>query len=160
MYIVLVLLLISQSALQQTLEDIGPQLRHLTIRYPMSQLPWAALDSTLIWCPNLLALRVSADYISDMFFDPQYVPHGHPLRILDLECSESTGPEVGINPDSIWVAIDNGCLPHLRCVRVSARLAWQATNSLRASVSDLVELLEDQEKKEPLGIEPGVWSII
>lgn len=153
-------LLTGHRALQETLEAIGPQLLHLTIRHPMPQLPWSVLDQTLNWCPNLLALRISADYISDMFFDPQNIPEGHPLRILDLDCSESTGPDVGINPDSVWVAIDNGCLPNLRSIRVSARLAWQATPSLRSSVSDLVDLLEDQENNMPLGVEPGVWSII
>ncbi len=124
----------------------------------MLQLPWSVLDQTLTWCPNLIALRISADYISDMLFDPENIPLGHPLRILDLDCSESTGEDVGINPDSIWVAIDNGCLPSLRSVRVSARLAWQATHTLRSSVSDLVDLLEEQEKITPLGVEPGVWS--
>lgn len=152
--------LISSSALQEALDIIGPQLQHLTIRHPMPQLPWTVLDQTLTWCPNLLALHISADYISDMFFDPLNIPIGHPLQILDLDCSESTGSEVGINPDSIWVAIDNGCLPDLRSVRVSARLAWQATHSLRSSVSDLVDLLEEQEKAAPLGVEPGVWSIV
>lgn len=152
--------LILSSALQEALELIGPQLEHLTIRHPMPQLACSVLNQTLTWCPNLLALRISADYISDMFFDPQNIPTGHPLRILDLDCSESTGPEVEINPDSIWVAIDSGCLPNMRSVRVSARLAWQATPSLRSSVSDLVDLLEEREKTTPLGIEPGVWSIV
>jgi hypothetical protein len=126
----------------------------------MPQIPWSVLDQTLTWCPNLLALRISADYISDTFFEPQNIPMGHPLRILDLDCSESAGADVGILPDSIWVAIDNGCLPNLRSVRVSARLAWLATHSLRSSVSDLVTLLEEQEKTTPLGVKPGVWSII
>jgi hypothetical protein len=148
------------SALQEALDIIGPQLEHLTIRHPMPQLAWSVLNHTLTWCPNLLALRISADYISDMFFDQQNIPMGHPLQILDLDCSESTGSEVEINPDSVWMAIDNGCLPNLRSVRVSARLAWQATPSLRSSVSDLVDLLEEQEKTTPLGVEPGVWSIL
>jgi hypothetical protein len=151
-------LLIIASALQETLEVIGPQLQHLTIRHPMPQLPPSVLDQTLTWCPNLLALRISADYISDMFFDPHNIPTGHPLRILDLDCSEAAGADVGINPDSIWVAIDNGCLPNLRSVRVSARLAWQATHSLCSSVCDLIDLLEEQEKTTPLGVEPGVWN--
>lgn len=151
-------LLILASALQETLEIIGPQLQHLTIRHPMPQLPWSVLDQTLTWCPNLLTLRISADYISDMFFEPQNIPMGHPLRILHLDCSESAGADVGINPDSIWIAIDDGCLPNLRSVRVSVRLAWQATHSLRSSVFDLINLLKEQEKTTPLGVEPGVLN--
>jgi len=147
-------------SLQETLERIGPQLAHLTIRHPMNQLQLGVLDHILMWCPNLLALRVSADYISDLLFDPENIPQSSKLRILDLDCSDAAGAEVGISPDCIWVAIDNGYLPDLRSIRVSARLAWQATQTLRSSVSDLVELLEDQEERAPLGIEPGVWNII
>ena len=139
---------------------MGSHLRHLTIRHPMTELWWPALDRTLTWCPNLEAVRISADYISDVFFDAENVPKGHPLQVLDIECSENPESGVEINPDSIWIAIDDGRLPHLRCIRVSARLAWTATHSLRTAVSDLLDLLEEQERKEPLGIEPGVWSIV
>jgi hypothetical protein len=99
------------------------------------------------------------DYVSDGLFESNGVK-GHPLRILDLDCSNSADAEVGIAPDSIWLAIDNGYLPDLRSIRVNARLAWQATERLRTSVSDLVELLEDQERKNPLGVPPGVWSVV
>lgn len=126
----------------------------------MVKLPPGALDDVLGWCPNLTALRVSVDYISDVLFEPGHIPKGHPLRILDLDCSNSAGAEVGISPDSIWLAIDTGYLPDLRSIRVNARLAWQATERLRTSVSDLVELLDDQEKKKPLGVTPGVWSVV
>ena len=44
-------------------------------------------------------------------------------------------------------------------MRVSARLAWTATKNLRESVKDLAELLEMMEKENPLGIQPGVWTI-
>jgi hypothetical protein len=145
-------------ALQDTLEVVGPQLRHLTIRHPMNMLQQGVLDHTLMWCPNLSALRVSADFITDSFFDSENIPAGHPLRILDLDCSISAGAEVGVAPDSIWVAIDSGQLSNLRSIRVSSALAWQATKTLRTNVLDLVELLEEREAKEPSGIEPGVWN--
>jgi hypothetical protein len=146
--------------LHEFLLIIGPQLRHLTIRHPLSKLPAGALDNVLEWCPNLLALRVSADYVSDVLFEPSHIPKGHPLRILELDCSPSAGAEVGIMPDSIWLAIDTGCLPDLRSIRVNARLAWTATEVLRTSVSDLVDLLEEQEKTNPIGVKPGVWSTV
>jgi hypothetical protein len=154
------MLLMDGSGIQHMLETIGPQLRQLTIRYPMKQLQWPVLDGVLTWCPNLVALRIAAEYISDVLFEEMPAASAHPLQILDLECSDSASPEVQITPDVIWIAVDRGSLPHLRCVRVSARLAWQATKSLRSSTSDLISLLEDMEKKEPLGIETGVWSII
>lgn len=145
--------------MHEFLVTVGPQLRHLTLRHPLMTLPPAALNGVLEWCPNLIALRISVDYVSDALFEPNGV-RGHPLRILDLDCSNSADAEVGIAPDSIWLAIDNGYFPDLRSIRVNARLAWQATESLRASVSDLVELLESQERKRPLGVIPGVWSIM
>lgn len=148
------------SALHEFLVVIGPQLRHLTLRHPMTKLPAGALDNVLEWCPNLIALRVSADYISDALFENGRIPKGHPLRILDLDCSPSAGVEVGIMPDSIWLAIDGGVLQDLRSIRVNARLAWLATESLRTSVSDLIELVRDQEKRRPLGVTPGVYHSI
>lgn len=153
-------LLILHRALLETLALIGPQLRHLTIRHPMNRLPVGALDDTLSFCTNLTALRISADYISNLFFDSNEITLNHPLQILDLDCSESASCDVGIDPDHIWVAIDNGNLSSLRSIRVSARLAWQATSALRRSVGDLTELMEQLETLNPLGIEPGVWSII
>jgi hypothetical protein len=142
------------------LETIGPQLRHLTIRYPMKQLQWPVLDGVLTYCPNLLALRIAAEYVSDVLFEEIRPNQVHPLQILDLECSDSASADVQIAPDAIWIAAERGSLPHLRCVRVSARLAWTATKSLRSATSDLVNLLEEMEKKEPLGIETGVWNIL
>jgi hypothetical protein len=126
----------------------------------MNRLPIGALDNTLLHCPNLYALRISADYISDSFFDPQIIPQNHPLKIIDLDCSDLASAEVGISPDAVWVAIDNGNLYSLRSIRVSARLAWQATQDLRRSVGDLMELMEELERVSPVGVEPGVWSIM
>jgi hypothetical protein len=137
----------------------GPQLQHLTILHPLNRLPGGALDGILQWCPNLVALRVSADYVTDALFDVANVPKGHPLRILDLDCSPSAGVEVGVSPDAVWLAIDTDLLPDLRSVRISTRLAWNATATLRASVNDLVELLEEKENEKPLGVNAGVWSM-
>lgn len=147
------------STLQDTLQDLGPQLRHLTVRHPMSQLPRGVLDHTLTWCSNLEALRISADYISNFFFDAGNVPPGHPLRILDLDCSGNAGADVEVSANEVYLAVEEGRLPFLRSVRVSARLAWAATKTTRQDVEDLVELLEEQEMEVPLGIEPGVWTM-
>jgi len=146
------------ASLQVFLEDVGPLLRRLTLRHPMTQLYQGALDHILSWCPNLLALRISTDFITDLFFYPENIAPNCKLRILDLDCSESASADVGISPDTIWLAIDEGRLPDLRSIRVSARLAWEATRNLKSSVFDLVELLQNQEEKVPLGIQPGVWS--
>lgn len=117
------------------------------------------LNGVLQWCPSLIALRISVDYVSDALLESNGVKC-HPLRVLELDCSNTADAEVGISPDSIWLAIDNGYLPDLRSIIVNARLAWQATERLRTSVSDLVELLQDREQKNPLKLRPGVWSVV
>ncbi|OBT77744.1 hypothetical protein VF21_03816 [Pseudogymnoascus sp. 05NY08] len=142
------------SALQEFLLTVGPQLRHLTLRHPLIKLPPGVLNGVLQWCPNLVALRISVDYVSDALLESNGVKR-HPLRVLELDCSNSADAEVGISPDSIWLAIDNGYLPDLRSIIVNARLAWQATERLRTSVSDLVELVQDRERKNPLKVTPA-----
>ncbi|KFY69969.1 hypothetical protein V499_09582 [Pseudogymnoascus sp. VKM F-103] len=146
-------------ALQEFLLTVGPQLRHLTLRHPLIKLPPGVLNGVLQWCPNLVALRISVDYVSDALLESNGVKC-HPLRVLELDCSNSADAEVGISPDSIWLAIDNGYLPDLRSIIVNARLAWQATERLRTSVSDLVELVQERERKNPLKLTPGVWSVV
>jgi hypothetical protein len=139
------------------LTTLGPQLRHLTIRHPMSKFQTGVLDYIFTLCPSLEAFRVSADYISnEMFF---LIPKGHPLRILDLDCSPQAGADVDIEAVEIYDAIEMGRLPDLRSVRASARLAWTATEFTREVTNDLAELLEEKEVERPLGIPTGVWTI-
>jgi len=142
-------------SLLSTIKILGPQLRHLTIRHPMAQLFRQSLDSLPQLCPSLLALRVSADYISNEMFPS--IPANHPLQILDLECSPVANPDVDIDPSAIYDAIEENLLPDLRSVRASARLAWTATETLRQDASDLQEILEENEMERPLGVETGVW---
>ncbi|KAF5868137.1 putative f-box domain protein [Botrytis fragariae] len=143
-------------ALLETLEHLGPQLQHLTIRHPMNRMGVGALDYVLLMCSSLTAFRISADFITDALFENISV--GHPLQILDLDCSGTAGTEVDITAGAVYDAVEEGRLPFLRSVRVSSRLAWNATQSGRQDIIDLVETMEDLENETPLGIEPiGVW---
>ncbi|CZR58581.1 uncharacterized protein PAC_08473 [Phialocephala subalpina] len=148
---------IHASSLLATLEKIGSQLKHLTIRFPMPHLFQGSLDSLFLDLPSLIALRISADYISDTLFSAESIPQNHPLRILDLECSPTAGADVGISASSVYDAIERGQLPDLRSVRVSMRLAWAATEQTRLDASDLLEIIEENEMERPLGILTGVW---
>jgi hypothetical protein len=146
--------------LLSTLQTLGPQLQHLTIRHPMSQLYVGALDSILDICPSLTALRTSADFISDSLFSSLYIPSSHSLRILDIECSPTAGADVEISASAIYDAVEEGRMPDLRSVRVSARLAWGATQRTRTDAKDLEEILEEGEMERPLGVLTGVvWSM-
>ncbi|APA08780.1 hypothetical protein sscle_04g035500 [Sclerotinia sclerotiorum 1980 UF-70] len=143
-------------ALLGTLERLGPQLQHLTIRHPMNRIGVGALDYVLLMCPSLTAFRISADFITDALFEN--ITLKHPLRILDLDCSGTAGTEVDITAGAVYDAVEEGRLPSLRSVRVSARLAWNATQSGRQDITDLIDTMEDLENETPLGIEPtGVW---
>jgi hypothetical protein len=143
--------------LLETLAAVGPQLKHLTIRHPMTKLQVGALDHILLLCPSLVSLRISADYISNGLFE--LIPTGHPLQVLHLDCSAQAGADVGVDAGVICQAVDEGRLGNLRSVGVSARLAWDATISTRRDVGELVDALEDGEMERPLGVKAGVFVI-
>lgn len=131
-------------ALVECLRVFGPQLIHLTIRHPMAKLFTSSLDEILALCPSLIALRISADYISSQLFES--IPQPHPLRILDLDCSSTAGPDVELDPDVVFLAaVEEGKLPDLRSVRVNIRLAWTATKRARRDAADLGDILEAAE---------------
>ncbi|XMA15046.1 hypothetical protein WAI453_007837 [Rhynchosporium graminicola] len=167
---------IHQHSVIHVLEVLGERLKQLTIRHPMNHLSITSLDNLLLLCPGLLALRISADFISPALFAaeniPLNIPQGtckngsskpsqtHPLRILDLECSPSASSEVDIPPNVIYQAAEEGMLPDLRSVRVSMRLAWGATETLRRDASDLLEVMEEREVERPVGVQAEVlWSM-
>ena len=145
------------ASLLETLTTLGPQLRYLTIRHPMSKLQTGVLDYIFTLCPSLEAFRISADYISNDIF--QLIPDRHPLQILDFDCSPQAGADVDIDPVYLYDTVEKGKLPDLRSVRVSARLAWTATESIRRIASDLAGLLEEREEEKPLGVLTGVWTM-
>lgn len=148
------------SSLLSTLETLGHQLKHLTIRHPMSQLYPGSLDPLLAACPSLIALRVSADYITNTLFAPSSFVAPHPLQILDLDCSPTASPEISIAPAVVYEAVEDARLPDLRSVRVSVRLAWGATEGLKGDVRDLEEVLGDREMEDPKGLLTGVWPYV
>lgn len=80
------------------------------------------------------------------------------MQILDLGCSGTATADVEVAPGAVYDAVEDGRLSDLRSVRVSARLAWTATERLRRDVADLVEILEEGEMERPLGVMAGVWT--
>ena len=151
---------IHAAAILHVLELLGQRLTHLTLRHPLPHLYPTSLDEILLLCPSLLALRVSADFISPLLFSQPNIPEHHPLRILDLECSPDANADVDIPPGVLYEAVEGGLLSDLRSVRVSARLAWGASEKTRQDVADLVEVMEDGEVERPVGIEAEVlWCM-
>ncbi|RKF59477.1 F-box protein [Golovinomyces cichoracearum] len=136
-----------------TLFRLGTQLKHLSVHDFMTQLLRGMLDNVLELCPNLTSLRVSVDYVSAKLFTR--IPPEHPLRLLELGCSQA--PESDITPNLIFDAIDQDFLPDLRCVRVSKKLEWETTPHLRTDVKDLSDFLDALEAENPLHEPSGVW---
>lgn len=67
---------------------------------------------------------------------------------------------MGVEPAAVYDAVEEGRMPDLRSVRVSARLAWNATQELRADVRDLEEVLGDRDMEDAKGLKTGVWSVV
>ncbi|CAG8949559.1 hypothetical protein HYFRA_00007792 [Hymenoscyphus fraxineus] len=136
------------------LKHVGPKLRHLTIRYPMPHFDPGSLDTLLNICPKLVALRVSADYISDDLLAVEK----HPLRILDIESSPAyMTNEVSLTAGRLYQTVEVGDLPDLRSVRITKKLGWKDTPTSQQDVYDLAEAMEDHDEEDPLGIPIGVW---
>ncbi|KAL5330629.1 hypothetical protein ACEPPN_000148 [Leptodophora sp. 'Broadleaf-Isolate-01'] len=151
---------IHQHSVVHVLELLGRRLTHLTIRHPMNHLSTSSLDDLLLLCPSLLALRISADFISPLLFTAGNIPDRHPLRILDLECSPDANADVDMPPNVLYEAVEAGWLSDLRSVRVSVRLAWGASEKTRRDASDLLEVMEEGEMERPNGVPAEVlWSM-
>ncbi|KAK3071843.1 hypothetical protein LTR53_007905 [Teratosphaeriaceae sp. CCFEE 6253] len=129
-------------------------LESLKIRH-MPRLSSRALDDVLFLLPQLKELSVSVDYITPAMFDEGHFNHlidsppivgiqnlrpgcsasddaplmslqQHALETLELTSSGNTGLEDKISPIDILIAIDEGSLPRLRCVRTARSLRWQS----------------------------------
>ena len=125
--------------IDQILDLLGDQLLYLKINYHMPKLGPTSLDHILPRLPKLIFLCLAVDYISEDFFAyADSMDSGHPLKILELDSSETTFTEFG--PEHIWLSISEGCLDDLRTVRVSKGLGW--TNVKPAALADLNEMLE------------------
>lgn len=139
------------------MEELGPRLKHLTVRYPMSRLVPVSANGVFAWCKSLISLHVSSDYMNHLAFI--MIPKRHPLRVLDIDSSPIAGEEGKFHPDLVFRAIDNGKLPDLRSVRVSTRMGWTDTREIRQSAAELGDILEAMEREQPLGIDAGVFVI-
>ncbi|TKA62667.1 hypothetical protein B0A55_10061 [Friedmanniomyces simplex] len=132
-------------------------LESLKIRY-MPRLSSRALDDVLFLLPQLRKLSVSVDYITPAIFDEGHYSHlakeplntfvhtpsavldeeeaegppslqYHALHTLELTSSGNTGIEDKISPIDILIAMDEGCMPNLRRVRVAKSLHWHSNAS-------------------------------
>ena len=144
--------------LKGILQKYVPQLKSLTLQYPIGDVTPVFCDDNFSMCPNILSLAVSADYFSPAMWDN--IPQSHPLRTLEMDVSPMAKFENFVSPSDIYIAVEEGRLPDLRSIKFSKRFNWVGGThrQLKDSMS-LVELLEANEQERPLGIQTGLWPM-
>ncbi|KAK9459496.1 uncharacterized protein V1516DRAFT_680059 [Lipomyces oligophaga] len=133
---------IKTEAVHSLLSQLGPLLKSVRFAFPMMTLTTNGLDPILRYCPNLRQLSVPTDYITHRMLSPDNVSPGHPLEMLDLDCSGMLGQSNKIQADDIALAILEGLLPKVRIVRASIKLGWSKDDE---EVSELIEVLSEKE---------------
>ncbi|KAK0267152.1 hypothetical protein LTR35_016539 [Friedmanniomyces endolithicus] len=87
----------------------------------------------------------------------------HALHTLELTSSGNTGIEDKISPIDLLIAMDEGCLPNLRRVRVAKSLHWH-NNVLGVDTEALGDALREKWEEKKEGVkrdeeEAGVWLV-
>lgn len=127
---------------QHLLFKVGPNLRSLKIQFPMPGLQSNSLDIIFTYCPNLVVLEVSLDYMSSNFFDDELLPllpEPRPLRILYIDSSGMLGTTDKLDPLDLALALEENRLPHLKFVRCTAKLGWDPKSDGVSFVADELE---------------------
>lgn len=129
---------VNTRALLTALVNIGPQLRTLSVQYPMPLLSPNALDTVLVVCPNLQSLTVSIDYITSNFIDEDMIGI-RPLKRLHINSTGMLGQTDKLRPLELFYATD--VLPNLIRVAIATQLGWTAKIE---GVEALAETLDER----------------
>lgn len=135
---------ITEAGFHFILSQVGDNLRLLKVQYPMPKFNEGTLDRVFIFCPNLLVLEISVDYVSSTFFDEDtlvHVPYKRPLRTLYIDCSGMLGTSTRLEPIDLAIALNEERLPMLKNVRCTAKLGWDPQSEY---VSYIVDELDDR----------------
>lgn len=129
---------------QHLLFKVGHNLKSLRVQFPMPGLQGNSLDIIFIYCPNLVLLETTVDYMSSEFFDEeclQYLLYPRPLRSLYIESSGMLGTTDKMDPLDLAVALSDGRLPNLKNIRCTAKLGWDPKSD---GVSYIVDELDER----------------
>lgn len=134
---------ISEGSMYQLFADIGENITHLSIHYPMRGLPENAMDMLFRYCHNLTFLFITVDYVTKDLFDEEYLPvePAVPLKTLWIECSGMLGQSAKIHPDDITIALMEERLPRLMNLQFSCKLGWNLASN---DVQDLVGVVQER----------------
>ncbi|KAG7661092.1 uncharacterized protein J8A68_005464 [[Candida] subhashii] len=142
---------ITDIGLRHILYTIGANLTSLKVQYPMPGLKKNSLDQVFIYCPNLLVLEISVDYVSSSFFDEEYLrflDYPRPLRTLYIQSSGMLGTSTRLDPIDLVIALNEGRLPNLKNISCTAKLGWDPK-------SEAVEYIVDELDERNGGIYIG-----
>lgn len=135
---------VKHSGFQHLLLNVGRNLKSLKIQFPMPGLQSNSLDTIFQYCPNLLVLEISVDYVSGNIFDEELLPllaEPRPLRTLYIDSSGMLGTTDKLDPLDLALALGESRLPKLRFVRATAKLGWDPKSD---GVTYIVDELEER----------------
>lgn len=135
---------ITEYGFHYVISQLGSNLRLLKVQYPMPKFNEGTLDRVFIFCPNLLVLELSVDYVSRTIFEDDnlvYLPYKRPLRTLYIDCSGMLGTSTRLDPIDLAIAIDEDRLPMLKNMSCTAKLGW---NPLSRYVSQIIDELDNR----------------
>lgn len=130
---------VKHTGFQHLLFKVGRNLKSLKIQFPMPGLQTNSLDTIFTYCPDLLVLEVTVDYLSNEFFDEvclPYLPYPRPLRALYIDSSGMLGTNDKIDPIDFAVALNDERLPLLKNIRCTAKLGWDPQSEYVSYVAD------------------------
>ncbi|CCD24080.1 Pfu1p NDAI_0C04200 [Naumovozyma dairenensis CBS 421] len=137
---------VDEHSIYTVLSQIGDNLTHLYIHYPMPALRENSLDYVFRYCSNLIVIQLMVDYVSKWAFSEymltKLTPKQRPLKTIYLQSSGSLGLGAKIHPDDFTIALWEKRLPCLKNISVSSKLGW---NTESDGVEDLVSAIEEQD---------------
>lgn len=135
---------IKEFGFQQFIRKLGGNLKTLKVQYPMPGLKEGSLDPVFNYCPNLLVLEISVDYVTSTFFDEENlsnhnIGYPRPLKTLYIESSGMLGTSTRLDPIDLAVAINDERLPYLKNIRCTAKLGWDPKSEYVEFIVDALD---------------------
>ena len=133
---------LTDEGLNYILSNIGINLNRLSIQYPMPKIGEKGADKSFYLCPNLKYFFIDIGYISWELLNEENLvfleEFDRPLKSIIIESTGYMGMCEKLTPNDITVAVDEGRLPCLEKLGLSAMLGWDfKSNDMEDMVSEL-----------------------
>ena len=133
---------LTDEGLNYILSNIGINLNRLSIQYPMPKIGEKGADKSFYLCPNLKYFFIDIGYISWELLNEENLvfleEFDRPLKSIIIESTGYMGMCEKLTPNDITVAVDEGRLPCLEKLGLSAMLGWDfKSDDMEDMVSEL-----------------------